>query len=91
MKSIIAYSQVLRLNKICYNKSDLEKNCQKQLKILTNRGCNKTGTMTHINKAFGIHKNEILNNNPTKSDEKIPLIVTFNITLPNLRHIINKN
>lgn len=48
MKNSIAYSQDLRLNKICYNKSDLEKSCQKRL---TNRDYNKTETMFNINKA----------------------------------------
>lgn len=48
MKNSIAYSQDLRLNKICYNKSDLEKSCQK---TLTNRGYDKIETMFNINKA----------------------------------------
>ena len=32
-----------------------------------------------------------MNKNPIQNDEKIPLIATFNRTLPDLRHIINKN
>ena len=35
VKNSIAYSQALHLNKICCNKIDLEKNCQKLLKTLT--------------------------------------------------------
>ena len=47
--------------------------------------------MSHINKAIAVPRNEILNKNQTENNEKIPLIVTFNRTLPNLRHIVNKN
>ena len=32
-----------------------------------------------------------MNKNPTENDEKMPLILTFKRTLPDLRHIINKN
>ena len=61
------------------------------MKTLTERGYDKTETMSHINKAIAVPRNEILSKNPTKSDEKIPLIVTFNRTLPDLRYIIHKN
>ena len=61
MKNSIAYNQVLRFNEIHYNKRDLEKNCLKLLKALTNRGYNKTKTTSHINKAIAITRNEILN------------------------------
>ena len=64
MKNSIAYNQVLRFNEIHYNKRDLEKNCLKLLKALTNRGYNKTKTTSHINKAIAITRNEILNRNP---------------------------
>ena len=91
MKNSIAYNQALRWKKNCYNKSDLEKNSQRLLTTLTNRGSGKTKTMSHINKAVFIPRNEILNKNPTENDEKTPLIATFNRTLPDLRHIVNKN
>ena len=91
MKKSIAYSQALCLNKIWYNKRDLEKNCQKLLKTLTNRRYDKTETMAHINKAITIPRYENLNKNPAENDEKIPLILIFNRTLPDLIHIINNN
>ena len=91
MKNSIAYSQALHLNKICYNKSDIEKNDQKLLTTLTNWRYDKSETMSHINKAIAVPRNEILNKNQTENNEKIPSIVTFNRTLPNLRHIVYKN
>ena len=91
MKDSTAYSQALRLNKICYSKSNLKKTCQKLLKTPTNRVNDKTETMSHINKAIAIARNEILNKKPTENGEKILLTVTFNKILPDLRHIFNKN
>ena len=91
MKDSIAYSQSFCLNKICYNNSDLEKNCQKLLKTLTNRDYDKTETMNHINKDIAIPRNEILIKNLTENKEKTLLIATFSRTLADLRLIINKN
>ena len=36
-KKSIAYSQPLRFNKICYNRSDLHNNCKRLLNTLTKR------------------------------------------------------
>ena len=91
MKDSIAYRQSFCLNKICYNNSDLEKNCQKLLKTLTNRDYDKTETMNHINKDIAIPRNEILIKNLTENKEKTPLIATFSRTLADLRLMINKN
>ena len=40
-KKSIAYSQALRFNKICYNRSYLHNNCKRLLNSLTKRGYNK--------------------------------------------------
>ena len=77
MKNSIAYSQALRLNKICLSKNDLEKNCQKLPKTLTNRDYDKTETMSHMSKAIATSKNEISKKNSIENNEKIPLIVTL--------------
>ena len=50
----IAYSQVLRFNKISYNRSDLHNSCKRLLNTLTKRGYNKTDTTTQINRAITI-------------------------------------
>ena len=60
-KKSIAYSQALRFNKICYNRSDLHNNCKRLLNTLTKRGYNKTDTATQINRAISIPRNELLN------------------------------
>ena len=51
----------------------------------------KLKIMSHIYKAIAIPRNEILNRNPKEYDDKIPLIVAFNRTFPDLGHIIIKS
>ena len=87
----IAYSQALRFNKICYNRSDLHNNCTRLLNTLTKRGYNKTDTTTQINRAITIPRNELLNKIKTSNTERLPLTVTYNRTLPDLKTIIDKN
>ena len=90
-KKSIAYSQALRLNKICYNRSDLHNNCERLLNTLTKRGYNKTDTTTQINRAITIPRNELLNQIKTSNTERLPLTVTYNRTLLDLKTIIDKN
>ena len=59
-KKSIAYSQALRFNKICYNRSDLHNNCKRLLNTLTKRGYNKKDTTTQINRAISIPRKELL-------------------------------
>ena len=90
-KKSIAYSQALRFNKICYNRSDLHNNCKRLLNTLTKRGYNKKDTTTQINRAISIPRNELLNKIKTSNTERLPLTVTYNRTLPDLKTIIDKN
>ena len=90
-KRSIVYSQALRLNKICYNRSDLHNNCKRLLNTLTKRGYNKKDTTTQINRAISIPRNELLNKIKTSNTERLPLTVTYNRTLPDLKTIIDKN
>ena len=80
-----AYSQALRFNKISYNKIDLHNNCNRLLNTLTKSGYNKTDAATQINRAMSISRNELLCKVKTFSTENLPLTVTYNRTLPDLR------
>ena len=75
-KKSIAYSQVLRCNKFCCNRSDHHNNCKRLLNTLTKRGYNKTNTTTHINCAINILRNELLNKIKTSNTESLPLTVS---------------
>ena len=90
-KKSIAYSQALRFNKICYNRSDLHNNCKRLLNTLTKRGYNKKDTTTQINRAISVPRNELLNKIKTSNTESLPPTVTYNRTLTDLKTIIDKN
>ena len=90
-KRIIAYSQALRFNKICYSKSHLHNKCKQLLNTLTKRGYNKTGTATQNNGANSIPRKELLNKVKTSNTERLPLTVTCNRALPDLKTVIGKN
>ena len=84
-KNSIAYSQALRFNKICYNRSDLHNNCKRLLNTLTKTGYNKADAATQINRAIPISRNELPCKVKTSNTESVPLIVTYNRTLPDLK------
>ena len=90
-KKSIAYSQALRFNKTCYNRSDLHNKYKRLLNTLTKRGYNKTDATTQINRAITIPRNELLNKIKTSNTERLPLTVTYNRTLLDLKTIIDKN
>ena len=85
----IAYSQALRFNKICYNRSNLHSNCKRLLNTLTKRVYNKIDATTQNNRA--ITRNELLNKIKTSNTERLTLTVTYNRTLPDLKTIIDRN
>ena len=90
-KKSIAYSQALRFNKICYNRSDLHNNCKRLGSTLTYLFYNKKDTTTQINRAISTPRDELLNKIKTSNTERSPLIVTYDRTLPDLKTIIDKN
>ena len=54
-------------------------------------GYNKTDTTTQINRVITIPRNELLNKSKTSNTGCLPLAVTYNRTLPDLKTIIDKN
>ena len=91
LRKIIAYSQVLRFNKICYFRSDLHSNCKRLLNTFSKRGYNKADATTQINRAITVPINELPNKIKTSSTARLPLAVTYNRTLPDLKTVIDKN
>ena len=89
-KKSFAYSFALRFNDICYNRSDLHKNCKRLLNTLTKRGYNKTDATTQINRVIPFPRNELLNNIETSYTERLPLTIMYNRTLPDFKTIIDK-
>ena len=54
------------------------------------RRYNKTDTITQITRAISIPRNELLNKNKTSNTELLPLAVTYNRALPDLKTITDK-
>ena len=81
----------MKFNKIFYNRSYLHNNCKQLLNTLTKRGYNKTDTTTQINRAISIPRKALLSKIKTSNTEHLPLTVTYNRTLPDLKTIIDKN
>ena len=84
-KKSVAYSQALRFNKICYNRSDLHNNCKRLLNTLSKRGYNKTDAATQINRAMSTSRNELPWKVKTSNTVSLSLTVTYNRTLPDLK------
>ena len=82
---------LIPLRKVCYNRSNLHNNCKRLLNTLTKRDYNKTDTTTQINHVITIPRNELLNNSKTSNTGCLPLTVTCNRTLPDLKTITDKN
>ena len=84
-KKGIANSQAFRFNKICYNRSGLHNNCKQLLNRLIKLDYNKRGTLTQINRAIAIPRNVLLNKIKTFNTKCLPLTVTYNRTLRDLK------
>ena len=91
LSHVYIHSQALRFSKICYNRSDPHNNCKRLLNTLTKREYNKTDTTTKINRAISIPRKELLNKIKTSNNKRLPLTVTYNRTLADLKTIIDKN
>ena len=90
-KKSIAYNEALWFNRIYYNRSDLLNNCKRLLNTLTKTDYNKADTTTQIDDAISVPRNELLNKIKKSNNERLPLAVTYNRTLPGLKTIIDKN
>ena len=90
IKNSIAYSQALRIRKICYEEEDLNQNCEQLAKTFKNRGYNLEKIKEQINRAKSTPRNELLKTKTKTPSKRIPLIVKYNRTLPPLRKFINE-
>ncbi|XP_072026492.1 uncharacterized protein [Amphiura filiformis] len=92
-KSGIAYSQALRLRRICTNDSDFSQHARDLKKNLTSRGHSALKVQQAINKVRSLPRSDVLKQKPRSQDTntRVPLVVTFHPNLPSLRSITNDN
>jgi hypothetical protein len=92
-KTGIAYSQALRLRRICSNDSKFSHHAQNLKNHLVARGHSSTKVQQAIRKVYSLPRATVLEERPRNHDPnpKIPLVTTFHPNLPPLRQIANTN
>ena len=88
-KRSIAYSQASRLRRICTNISDFWVHANKLKDGLTNRGYNPDALSREIERAAHCDRASLLTYKDKPSMNRIPLVVSYNEKLPDLKKIIN--
>lgn len=92
-KTGIAYSQALRLRRICSNQSDFVRHCRNLKKHLTSRGHSSRRVQKAINKVKSLPRDNVLAEKlpPKPKDGQVPLVLTYHPSLPPIRKIAHAN
>ena len=85
----LPYGQALRFKRICSDDNDFTDKCKILAKDLENRGHNKSVIEKGINKAKEMKREELLKYKENRRTQRIPLIITFDKRLPNLKEKID--
>ena len=87
---LFAYSQALRLKRICTTKEDFREQSKPLTKRLVERRYNKNEIQQQILNTFTIERAHLLNQKNQAILNSIPLIFTYKRTLPDIRRTANK-
>ena len=88
----IPYNQALHLKKICAETSELLKNLKLLKESFINWSFNKKFLDAVFQRLSEIERDELLTPKSKEKDQKrIPFVIKYNKTLPNVKQIINKN
>ena len=88
-KEAIAFSQATRLRKICTNIDDFKKHAANLNKDLSSRGYKEHKVSEAISRAASLDRSSLMAYKEKAPTSRIPLIVTYNRTLPNLNEIVS--
>ena len=88
-KKAIAFSQASRLRRICTDKADFDEHASNLKRDLSNRGHDEDHVTEAISKAASLNRSDLMSYKEKTRTSRIPLIVTYNRTLPNLKKIIS--
>ena len=91
MKNNIPYSQALRIKRICSSNQDYKKHTNNLKNVFISRGYKEEHVNDQLEKAEKVTRSEALVEKEKAQLKRIPLVVTFNRTLPDIRSIINKH
>ena len=92
-KTGIAYSQALRLRRICSNESDFRRHTRVLASNLVARGYSSRQVKNSIAKVYSIPRNSALKQKSPgpKDNPKVPLVTSYHPCLPPLRKITKEN
>ena len=90
LKESLPYSQALRLRRICSDNNELNKHSDKLKQQFIARGYSQTLVDNQIKKAIDIPRKDTLKLTNKERSNRIPLVTTFNNTLPPMAQIIQK-
>ena len=91
LKKSIAYSQALRLKRICSTTGEYEKHTENLKKQLIKKGYPETMVNEEIQKATNQNRTGLLNRQKTETGNHLTLCVTYNRTLRNIKKILEKH
>ena len=90
-KTSIAYSQALRIRRICSKESDYERRVGELKTYLVARGYNEAEVTRQIGKATEQKREDLLIPRIKNKEQVTPLVVTFHPDLPPLTRILRNN
>ena len=85
------YSQILRVKRICSTNRELESNCKVLQEQFTERGYDSYSIETEIKKIKLLDRIDLLTPRTTQNVQVLPLTLTYNRTLPNIKQIIRNH
>ena len=92
LKNKLAYSQALRIKRICFEDTEYKNNTEQLMKTFISRGYDKDTIKHQMRKVDSISREEILKTNTKKeATERIPFVTTYNRTLPPIGKLLRKH
>ena len=91
LKRSIPFSQALRLRRICSTNNEFQDSCDKLRIKLIERGYKQQEINEGIERTKTLDRKKLLQEKAKKQSNRIPLVLTYNRTLPNVKRAISNN
>ena len=91
LKRSIPFSQALRLRRICSTNNEFQDSCDKLRNKLLERGYKQQEINKGIERTKTLDRRKLLEEKAKKQSNRIPLVLTYNRTLPNVKRAISNN
>ena len=91
LKRSIPFSQALRLSRICSTNNEFQDSCDKLRNKLIERGYTQQEINEGIERTKTLDRKKLLEEKAKKQSNRIPLVLTYNRTLPNVKRAISNN